>query len=235
MVGKTNVAGARLRAVIAVTYPEGSVCTCSNGTKTLKAKDTIGKALFNVTVGEWTVTATDGDKTKSVKVSITQEGQSESVTLRYELVLYRSGDENTAVTGGWTGKPCYPYTDNTSWVITPTITRNSDNIRFYINSGAGGGIVYPANTVDLTDYKILTLKCSTGTIHEGHFCVWKDRPPNNGEGFDYNRAINLVLASSNTYEQTYDISALTGAYSMGFGLFSNQNDTDIYLTELVCT
>ena len=28
MVGKTNVAGARLFAVIAVTYPEGSICTC---------------------------------------------------------------------------------------------------------------------------------------------------------------------------------------------------------------
>lgn len=186
-------------------------------------------------MGEWTVTATDGSSTKSASVSITAEGQSESVTLTYELVLYRSGDENTAVTGGWTGKPCYPYTGNTSWVITPTITRNSGNIQFYVASGKGGGITYPTNNVDLTDYKTLTLKCSTGTIHEGFFCVWKDRPPNNGEGLDYNRAINLVLASNNTYEQTYDISALTGVYSMGFGLFSNQNETNIYLTELVAT
>lgn len=29
-------------ALIAVTYPSGSVCTCMNGSKTLKAKDTSG-------------------------------------------------------------------------------------------------------------------------------------------------------------------------------------------------
>ena len=87
MVGKTNVAGARLRAVIAVTYPAGSICTCSDGTKTMKAKDTSGKALFNVPVGEWTVSCTDGSRTTSKTVSITTEGQVESVTLSYELVL----------------------------------------------------------------------------------------------------------------------------------------------------
>ena len=87
MVGKTNVAGARLRAVIAVTYPSGSVCTCSDGTKTMKAKDTSGKALFNVPAGEWTVSCTDGSRTTSKTVSITTEGQVESVTLSYELVL----------------------------------------------------------------------------------------------------------------------------------------------------
>ena len=101
MVGKTNVAGARLRAVIAVTYPEGSVCTCSNGTKTLKARDTSGKALFNVSTGTWTVTATDGSRTTSNTVSITGEGQSESVTLAYKLVLYNYGNEYSEVTGGW--------------------------------------------------------------------------------------------------------------------------------------
>ena len=72
MVGRTNAGGAgELRSVIAVTYPEGSVCTCSNGTKTLKAKDTSGKALFNVTVGEWTVSCTDGSETAIKTVSIT--------------------------------------------------------------------------------------------------------------------------------------------------------------------
>ena len=102
MVGKTNVAGARLRAVIAVTYPEGSVCTCSNGTKTLKARDTSGKALFNVTAGSWTVTATDGNKTKSVTVDIATDGEVENVVLAYDMVLYDAGNECTDITGGWT-------------------------------------------------------------------------------------------------------------------------------------
>ena len=101
MVGKTNVAGARLRAVIAVTYPEGSICTCSNGTKTLKARDTSGKALFNVTVGEWTVSCTDGSRTKSASVSITADGQSESVALSYSLNIIVNGKFNQDVTGSW--------------------------------------------------------------------------------------------------------------------------------------
>ena len=75
--------GGKLYAIIAVAYPEGSTCTCSNGTKTLKARDTSGKALFNVTVGEWTVSCTDGSKTESETVSITAEGQVKAVELSY--------------------------------------------------------------------------------------------------------------------------------------------------------
>ena len=101
MVGKTNVAGARLRAVIAVTYPEGSVCTCFNGTKTLKARNTSGKALFNVSTGTWTVTATDGNKTKDATVNIITEGQFESVTLKYSLDIIVNGKFNKDVTGSW--------------------------------------------------------------------------------------------------------------------------------------
>lgn len=86
--------GSRLHAVIAVTYPEGSVCSCTNGTKTLKARDTSGKALFNVTVGEWTVKAEDtaAGKSISANVSITADGQIESVTLIYSFVILRDGE-----------------------------------------------------------------------------------------------------------------------------------------------
>ena len=104
MVGKTNVAGARLHAMIAVTYPAGSICTCSNGTKTLKARDTSGKALFNVTVGEWTVKAEDtaAGKSKSANVSITEEGHCKSVTLKYSLDIIVNGKFDYDVIGSWT-------------------------------------------------------------------------------------------------------------------------------------
>ena len=104
MVGETNIAGAgNLRAVIAVIYPEGSICTCSNGTRTLKARGTSGKALFNVPVGEWTVKAEDtaAGKSKSANVSITEEGQCESVTLKYSLDIIVNGKFNQDVTGSW--------------------------------------------------------------------------------------------------------------------------------------
>ena len=92
-------------AVIGVTYPSGSTCTCTNGSKTLTAKDTTGKAMFIIpSAGTWTVKAVKGSQSKSVAVSITAEGQVATVTLLYELVLFdgSNGGDNTAVTGGWT-------------------------------------------------------------------------------------------------------------------------------------
>ena len=90
-------------AVIGVTYPSGSTCTCTNGNKTLKAKDTTGKALFVIpSAGTWTVKAVSGSKSKSKAVSITAEGQVEVVTLIFETVLWEAGaDQNTSITGGF--------------------------------------------------------------------------------------------------------------------------------------
>ena len=94
--GETITGTLALFAVISVTYPAGSVCTCTKGTKTYKAKNTSGLALFAVPeTGEWTVSCTDGDKTKSASVSITTEGQAENVTLAYELYLLQNGVQKT--------------------------------------------------------------------------------------------------------------------------------------------
>lgn len=88
--------GVKLFAVIGVTYPAGSVCTCTKGTKTYKAKDTSGLALFAVPeVGDWIVSCTDDTKTASKTVSITTEGQAASVTLTYELYLLQNGVQKT--------------------------------------------------------------------------------------------------------------------------------------------
>lgn len=91
-------------AIISVTYPEGSVCTCSSGSVTLAAKDTSGKAMFIIpSAGTWTVKAVSGSDNVSKAVSITAEGQVETVTLAYELVLFdgNGGGDVTGITGGW--------------------------------------------------------------------------------------------------------------------------------------
>lgn len=83
---------AKVYAVIGVTYPTGSTCTCTDGAKTLTAKDTTGKAMFIIpSAGTWTVKAVKGSQSKSVAVKITTEGQVENVTLAYELVLFNNG------------------------------------------------------------------------------------------------------------------------------------------------
>lgn len=71
-------------AAIGVTYPEGAICTCSYGTKTLTAKDTSGRALFLVpTAGQWLVKATSQTQEAEDTVSITTQGQVASVTLAF--------------------------------------------------------------------------------------------------------------------------------------------------------
>lgn len=85
--------GTKLFAAIGVTYPAGSTLTCTNGTKTLTAKTTSGQWVFAIPkAGTWTVTATDGTNTKSQSVSITSEGQFESMALSYQLHLFKAGE-----------------------------------------------------------------------------------------------------------------------------------------------
>ena len=105
MNGRTNAknnGGGKAFAAISVTYPAGSTCTCTDGTKTLKLKNTSGQGFFLIPyAATWTVTATDGTNTKSESVEITTEGQRASVKLIYELVLYENGAlYNESLSGG---------------------------------------------------------------------------------------------------------------------------------------
>lgn len=102
---------AAVYAVISVTYPSGSTCTCTNGSKILTAKDTTGKALFVIpSAGTWTVKCVKGSQSASKAVKITAEGQAELVTLVYEFVLFNSN--------GWASK----YANNIDYLniaLTP--------------------------------------------------------------------------------------------------------------------
>ena len=105
MNGRTNAknnGGGKAFAAISVTYPAGSTCTCTDGTKTLKLKSTSGQGFFLIPyAATWTVTATNGTDTKSENIEITTEGQSVSVELIYELVLYENGGlYNESLSGG---------------------------------------------------------------------------------------------------------------------------------------
>ena len=79
-------------ATINVTYPAGSTCTATDGTTTLTAPDTTGSwACIVPNAGTWTVSCTDGTKTKSITVQISTDGEAKSVTLGYIEYLVKSG------------------------------------------------------------------------------------------------------------------------------------------------
>ena len=152
MSGRGGGGGVKLFAVISVTYPAGSVCTCTKGTKNYKAKNTSGLALFAVPeTGEWTVSCTDGTQTASTTATVSAEGKAVNVKLAYDLRLFDNGDECVSVTGGWTNAG-YTYSS-----LLPAPPEISDGrIQLYGKSGGNTGIG-TAQSIDLTGYSKLVI------------------------------------------------------------------------------
>lgn len=90
MVGRTNVGGggAAAWAYIGVTYPAGSSCTATSGSTTLTADGTSGLYVFQIPQPStssvtWTVSCTNGTKSKSTTVTLNARYQCATVTLSY--------------------------------------------------------------------------------------------------------------------------------------------------------
>jgi hypothetical protein len=209
---------AAVYAVIGVTYPSGSVCTCSNGSVTLTAKDTTGKALFVIpTAGTWTVKAVSGSKSTSKAVSITAEGQVEIVTLTYGLYIFKNG---SGLTSGYSIK-------SNSLISAPTVS--SDTISWSGNSESDGVAFYIDPAVALSGYTKLCVDFECSYNYGGNYGM--------GFGVGTDAASSLMLTNTNwTAKVTStaqgaiarntvqcDISALTdseyikvvGSYSVG--------------------
>ena len=202
------VSGGKLFAVIAVTYPAGSTCTCVNGTKTYTAKDTSGQWIFRIpSAGTWTVTATDGTNTKTQEVSITAEGQVENVELKYALYLFKAG---TGVLTGYSvtstdPKGNFSNTDYIEWATTSE-TNIGNEFQFQ-----------PA--VDFSQYKTLfvDLQC-TGRYSSSQTDVViaiteKFRPKENINAWDTLSKVSTKNDSYNTNRHTVliDVTAITSS------------------------
>lgn len=139
-------------ATIAVTYPAGSTCTCTNGSTVLTAPDTSGSYTFTVpNAGTWTVSCTDGTQTASTTVTVTADGEAVNVKLAYDLRLFDNGDECTDTTGGWTNAG---YTYDALLTTPPEIS--DGRIQLYGKPGGNTGIG-TAQSIDLTGYSKLVI------------------------------------------------------------------------------
>lgn len=211
------VSGGKLFAVIAVTYPVGSTCTCTNGTKTYTAKDTSGQWIFRIpSAGTWTVTATDGTNTKTQEVSITAEQQAEKVTLAYwNGELYDAGNQYTDITGGWirhgTGGK---------------VTFNDDNIYLETLGAYDEGAVDTTNAVDLTDFA--TLKVTVSATNRKNIIGKVSVYTKNAAGKETVAASAELDASSTETVTSLDVSGLSGAYYVR--IQSSGQESSYYMT-----
>ena len=88
-------------ATINVTYPSGATLTCSYGSTVYTATTTTGSYQFKVhEVGTWVIKAVQGSEEVSTSVSITTDGQSESVELSF-VKIYGISRNVTSSSPAW--------------------------------------------------------------------------------------------------------------------------------------
>lgn len=160
--------GSKVVASIAVTYPAGSTCTCTLGSKVLTAKDTSGKWVFGLpSIGDWVVKAVKGSQSASKAVSITAEGQAETVTLMFELLLFNNG-----LVDGIAWDYVYNQDTDASSSISDVIKLSStswDNNISLQRPVARRGI---SSAIDLSKYSMLKIRTKACARSDGDAELW---------------------------------------------------------------
>nr|UVX52073.1 MAG: hypothetical protein [Bacteriophage sp.] len=192
-------------ATINITYPAGSTCTCSDGTTTLSAPDTSGTwACIVPNAGTWTVSSTDGDKSKSADVVITTDGQTENITLQYITHLFNNGDTCDAITGGWG--------IGATSAGSASISGQQISIVAYAEKIFSCG---PKNKIDVSEYKALSV--TVDSIGNGSLSVYL-----------YATSISNPAAkvtTSTTGTVSLDISSVSGANTVMLSFHSEKGGT----------
>lgn len=195
-------------ATIKVTYPAKSKCVIKNSSGTQVGSDTnTGTAAktWTATVsasGTYTITATatSGGKTKSTTISITADGQSKSVTLAYDYIIFSNATGlNSVYSDGGGGAPVEIGTDS-SGKKTLTFTTDGYSRMSYLK---------PA--IDLTNYA--TLKISGyADGSDSYLAFWSKIP----QEYDPSIVAKVVLSNgSSPASYTIDVSKLSGSYYLG--------------------
>lgn len=190
-------------ATINITYPAGSTCTCTNGSTALTAPDTSGTWVCTVpNAGTWTVSSTDGDKSKSADVVITTDGQTESVTLLYITYLFKDGETYDSLTGGWQG------------------TVNAEKQALQLSAAAGKtAAAYTKSKVNITGYS--TMLVTTDVANNiGLYLIITSVVP----GETWNRVAEVEIANGAS-KISLDISKITGEYFIWLSAYSEKGAT----------
>ena len=211
-----STSNTRAFAYIDANFPAGSTCTCTNEDgKVLKAKDTAGHWVFTIPkAGVWTVTATNGAKSKSKDVNITTEGQSVSVTLSYDLVLFANG--TIAAEAGSLSNAAH-------------CSISSGQIRVGADAYANGVGCF-TNLLDLSGYSTLEVSIGSSKYEGGRVGISSDKnmPTLSAEASKRN-FIAYATTPANSVK-TVDISNLTSGYLK----FDNQMwNTEYYIKKIV--
>lgn len=105
-IGRTNSGSGNFYAVLGISYPPGSTCTCTDSNNKIMLEDITKSGRWVCPIpnnGKWTVHVTDGVNEVGRDVEINTKGQVANIDIKYELVLLDNGYENVDIIGEWTG------------------------------------------------------------------------------------------------------------------------------------
>lgn len=199
-------------ATINITYPAGSTCTCSDGSTTLTGPDTGGTwACVVPNTGTWTVSCTNGTESTSENVSITTDGQSASVELSYNDVVF---DRTKQSFSSISSKLKETYSDGGA--IYPVDAEPYVKITTMQGNGIPRAIQY-TDSIDFSKYRNLVL-VGYATDSTCHFGITDKLYPS-----EYNQIATHVKQSFSKTRNTHtvDISNVNITGYIGFYLSVN--------------
>lgn len=215
-----------LYAVIAVTYPSGSICTCGGKA----AKDTSGYALFPVKAGTYTVECHTSDNSKSKSTSVTvaesDKGKVKSVTLSYQIFAFSANNQHTEITGGWEAAA-----DSGGYT-----TEIGETLSLPSCAATGkGAYIATKNMIDLTRYSKIRFNGYAEDPNYAAFGVSKTLKT--GMGYDGPSYYTACIRPSTSKSDNYlDVSSLSGAYYISVSAFrgtSAYGKAYVYEIELI--
>lgn len=193
-------------SAIIVSYPSGSVCTASNGQKTITAPDTSGSVIFNVETGTWTISCTDGVNSKSKSVTIISDSEIHEVILRFNLVLFDAGSYSSE-TGGWS---------KSGSTLSINATTNSMD--------GATDTVYAKNRIDVTGFTTLCFQISSTTKTRSGYRLVGLSDATSGSGFIVYKDVTTTGTVS------VDISNITTPYYVRMALEATPPENGVVAT-----
>lgn len=196
---------------ISVTFPVGSECTVTDGAKTFKAKTGSGGAwIFDkVYAATWTVTITQGGKSASKTVTLSDSIKTAHLDMLYSIPLYESGvitkaygsfamDSNSykpvSNPGDYNGYNLTQSNSDNKWKLA--LTRNSTS---HANSA---GIMRFAQPCDLTGVTSISIDMADIPAGSNYLRIYKTMASGTG----------VAGAALTALHKELDVRNYTGTY-----------------------
>lgn len=193
--GSYEVSLSYFNAYIDVTYPMGSICTCTNGIITLTAPDTNGSCRFVVnSSGDWIVQAIGEDVAGQAIETVNVSSNEELVTVELEYVEVALNDNSWRIIKSITSKGLasayWSLGDCKEVILNGNISNGSSNIKTFSSQSVYAYIIDFDHNADVESNSKPTLSFQLGKVNVSSFVRGDDNGTRIGfyaSGFGMNK------------------------------------------------